>query len=124
MQPDEQKFDASDAIRELMPLITASVGPQVQVDFDLSPESCRIIADKAGFSQAVSEAQRQLDDDRFIMAIDVRRARMQKIRPLATTTAPEPTALSSDVFETRPSQQRRAWPSPYDHVRSGGQRSR
>jgi len=49
-----------------------------------------------GFSQAVNEAQRQLDDDRFIMAIDVRRARMQKIRPLAATTAPEPTALTPD----------------------------
>ena len=41
-----------------------------------------------GFSHAVSVAERQLDDEQFIVAIDVHRARMQKIRPLAATPAP------------------------------------
>jgi very-short-patch-repair endonuclease len=35
------------------------------------------------FSDAVADAQRQLDTDAFIMAIDIHRARMQRIRPLA-----------------------------------------
>ncbi|BCL74998.1 hypothetical protein JHS3_07340 [Jeongeupia sp. HS-3] len=35
------------------------------------------------FSQAVEAAKRQVNDDDFIMAIDLRRARMQRIRPLA-----------------------------------------
>src|SRR5450830_1695543 len=35
------------------------------------------------FSQAVAAAERQLVDEQFIMAIDLHRARMQKIRPLA-----------------------------------------
>lgn len=35
------------------------------------------------FSQAVEEAKRKLNDDEFHMAIDVRRARMRRIRPLA-----------------------------------------
>lgn len=35
------------------------------------------------FSQAVETAKRQVNDDDFIMAIDLRRARMQRIRPLA-----------------------------------------
>lgn len=39
------------------------------------------------FSQAVAAAQRQLDDEQFIMAIDLHRARMQKIRPLALVSA-------------------------------------
>lgn len=38
------------------------------------------------FSQAISNAERQINDDDFIMAIDVHRARMQRIRPLATST--------------------------------------
>lgn len=41
-----------------------------------------------GFSQAVTAAQRQLDDEQFIMAIDLHRARLQKIRPLALAAAP------------------------------------
>lgn len=40
-----------------------------------------------GFSQAIAAAERQLDDDKFIMAIDLHRARMQKIRPLALASA-------------------------------------
>jgi very-short-patch-repair endonuclease len=44
-----------------------------------------------GFSQAIAAAERQLDDERFIMAIDVHRARMQKIRPLALLSAVTPT---------------------------------
>lgn len=40
-----------------------------------------------GFSQAIVAAERQLDDEQFIMAIDVHRARMQKIRPLALLSA-------------------------------------
>ena len=35
------------------------------------------------FSQAVENAKRQLTDDDFLMVVDVRRARMQRIRPLA-----------------------------------------
>ncbi|WP_293936056.1 DUF4011 domain-containing protein [Iodobacter sp.] len=35
------------------------------------------------FSQAVEAAKRQINDEDFIMAIDLRRARMQRIRPLA-----------------------------------------
>ncbi|WP_213877880.1 DUF4011 domain-containing protein [Pseudomonas sp. dw_358] len=41
-----------------------------------------------GFNQAITAAERQLDDEQFIMAIDLHRARMQKIRPLALLTAP------------------------------------
>jgi very-short-patch-repair endonuclease len=40
-----------------------------------------------GFSHALAAAERQLDDEHFIMAVDVRRARMQKIRPLALVSA-------------------------------------
>jgi hypothetical protein len=39
------------------------------------------------FSHAVSAAQRQLSDDDFVMAIDVHRARAQKIRPLSASVA-------------------------------------
>ena len=35
------------------------------------------------FSQAVETAKRQVNDEDFIMAIDLRRARMQRIKPLA-----------------------------------------
>jgi very-short-patch-repair endonuclease len=38
-----------------------------------------------GFSQAISNAERQINDEDFIMAIDIHRARMQRIRPLATS---------------------------------------
>lgn len=38
-----------------------------------------------GFSHAVDVAKRQLTDDDFMMAVDLRRARMQKVRPLTVT---------------------------------------
>jgi very-short-patch-repair endonuclease len=47
------------------------------------------------FSQAISTAERQVNDDDFIMAIDMHRARMQRIRPLATSIP----ASKSDVIE-------------------------
>lgn len=37
----------------------------------------------SSFSQAVDNAKRQVNDEDFIMAIDFRRARMQRIKPLA-----------------------------------------
>lgn len=40
-----------------------------------------------GFSEAVAVAQRQLTDEDFVMAVDVHRARMQRIRPMAVSTA-------------------------------------
>jgi very-short-patch-repair endonuclease len=53
------------------------------------------------FSQAVAAAERQLDDEQFIMAVDLHRARMQKIRPLAlavdATLAPDSTGTSPTV---------------------------
>lgn len=39
-----------------------------------------------GFTQAIDEGRRQLNDEDFVMAVDVRRARMQKLRPLTVTT--------------------------------------
>lgn len=39
------------------------------------------------FSQAISTAERQINDEDFIMAIDLHRARMQRIRPLATSVS-------------------------------------
>jgi ATP-dependent exoDNAse (exonuclease V) alpha subunit len=44
-------------------------------------------ASAPGFNQAVEHASRQLNDDDFILALDIRRARMQRIRPLALATA-------------------------------------
>lgn len=38
------------------------------------------------FGVAIDLAMRQLTDDDFVMAVDVRRARMQKLRPLTVTT--------------------------------------
>ena len=38
-----------------------------------------------GFSHAVDVAKRQLTDEDFLMAVDVRRSRMQKLRPLTVT---------------------------------------
>jgi very-short-patch-repair endonuclease len=49
------------------------------------------------FSQAVTAAERQLDDDQFIMAIDLHRARMQKIRPLALAAGPEAPVETDDT---------------------------
>lgn len=48
-------------------------------------------ATSSGFSQALAAARRQVAEgasDRFEMVIDIRRARMQKIRPLGVTAAP------------------------------------
>lgn len=64
----------------------------------------------ASFSQAMATARRQIDeaaDASFVMAIDVRRARMQKIRPLgvaATITAvgQENGAPVSEAMEAAP----------------------
>lgn len=42
-----------------------------------------------GFSQAVEHARRQLTDEDFHMVIDIRRARMQRIRPLALSGGQE-----------------------------------
>ncbi len=39
------------------------------------------------FSQSVASAERQINDDDFIMAVDIHRARMQRIRPLASSIA-------------------------------------
>lgn len=36
-----------------------------------------------GFSQAIDAGKRELTDQNFVMAVDVRRARMQKLRPLS-----------------------------------------
>jgi very-short-patch-repair endonuclease len=38
-----------------------------------------------GFSHAVDIAKRQLTDEDFVMAVDLRRARMQRLRPLTVT---------------------------------------
>jgi very-short-patch-repair endonuclease len=51
------------------------------------------------FSQAVAAAERQLDDEQFIMAIDLHRARMQKIRPLALVA---PAGAGADPEEAGP----------------------
>ncbi len=37
------------------------------------------------FTQAVESAKQKLTDENFVMAVDVRRARMQKLRPLSVT---------------------------------------
>ncbi|WP_416425063.1 DUF3320 domain-containing protein [Pseudomonas sp. App30] len=47
----------------------------------------------AGFSHAAATAQGQLDDEQFIMAIDIHRARMQKIRPLASSVPAQDLAV-------------------------------
>ncbi len=55
-----------------------------------------------GFSQAIAAAERQLDDEQFIMAIDLHRARMQKIRPMALVSvaqAPDATADAAPTVE-------------------------
>lgn len=63
------------------------------------------------FSQAADNAQRQVNDEDFIMALDLRRARMQRIRPmaLAISQAPhasagagEPAAKVSEALEEAP----------------------
>lgn len=64
----------------------------------------------ASFSQAMATARRQIEEDadaRFEMAVDVRRARMQKIRPLgvaATGTTPQDDSPPvSEALEAAPS---------------------
>ncbi|MCL2895039.1 DUF3320 domain-containing protein [Brenneria tiliae] len=47
------------------------------------------------FSQAIESAKRQLTDQDFMMAVDIRRARMQKIRPLALATTSSAIKLPS-----------------------------
>lgn len=62
-----------------------------------------------GFSHAIDAAKRQLTDEEFVMAVDVRRARMQRLRPL-TVTAQTPekpddqteTAQASEALEAAP----------------------
>lgn len=64
-----------------------------------------------GFSQAVGHAERQVNDEDFIMALDLRRARMQRIRPLALAIPPArhadaeadvPAAQTSESLEEAP----------------------
>jgi very-short-patch-repair endonuclease len=63
----------------------------------------------ASFSQAVAAAERQITDEDFLMALDLRRARMQRIRPLAFETGvPQPggekvITPASDALEEAPS---------------------
>jgi hypothetical protein len=63
----------------------------------------------ASFSQAVETAKRQVNDDDFIMAIDLRRARMQRIRPLVISSqrvqfdpSVTETPVSIDTLEEAP----------------------
>ena len=64
-----------------------------------------------GFGQAVEQGKRQLTDEDFNMAVDIRRARMQRIRPLALSgsaiasqISPERTAIQpvSEALEEAP----------------------
>jgi very-short-patch-repair endonuclease len=50
------------------------------------------------FSQAVEEGKRQLTDESYRMAVDVRRARMQRIRPLAVSSEAPKTEESQTVL--------------------------
>ena len=50
-----------------------------------------------GFSQAVDQGKRQLTDEDFLMVVDVRRARMQRIRPLALSGGAPPTGESTTM---------------------------
>lgn len=62
----------------------------------------------ATFTQAVESAKRKLTDQGFIMAVDVRRARMQKLRPLGiatahrTGTSPESEPSVSEALDPAP----------------------
>ncbi|MEW9623401.1 DUF4011 domain-containing protein [Rhodanobacter geophilus] len=61
-----------------------------------------------GFSHAVDVAKRQLTDDDFVMAVDLRRARMQKVRPLSVSakaageTHDEQAPKVSEALESAP----------------------
>lgn len=70
-------------------------------------------AHPAPFSQAIARANRQIDEERegeYVMALDIRRARLQRLRPLALTDAgtsavPEDVALAApagDALEAAP----------------------
>lgn len=50
-----------------------------------------------GFSHAVDIAKRQLTDEDFVMAVDVRRARMQKLRPLTAASRASAEARDESV---------------------------
>lgn len=53
---------------------------------------------RPGFSHAVDNATRQLTDEDFILALDLQRARMQRIRPLATTVRSDGAAGTEEVI--------------------------
>ena len=61
-----------------------------------------------GFNEAVECGRRKLTDDDFLMAIDIRRARMQRIRPLALPGSPvtglsgESVPVASEALEEAP----------------------
>ena len=69
---------------------------------------------RPGFSKAIAEGNRQIAEEReaeFVMALDLRRARMQRLRPLALPTsapvgvqnAPSPAGVHTDLgLETAP----------------------
>ena len=69
----------------------------------------------SGFTQAQAEAGRQIAEDReadFVMAVDVRRARMQRIKPLALTlSTPEPATTSDEPAAPPPAQALEAAPA-------------
>lgn len=60
------------------------------------------------FSQAIEAARRQLTDEGFVVAVDLRRARMQRLRPLSVTTVRaegaegEQTFSASEALEAPP----------------------
>lgn len=57
------------------------------------------------FSQAVAHANQQLsegEDDTFELAVDIRRARMARIRPLALGQAPQVSVLAGDIDVSTP----------------------
>lgn len=71
-------------------------------------------AHPAAFSRAIAEANRQIAEERendFVLALDIRRARMQRLRPLAMASAdsagpavaaPDDTSVAADALEAAP----------------------
>ncbi len=55
-----------------------------------------------GFSKAVEQGKRQLTDEDFNMAVDVRRARMQRIRPLALSGGSISTQTTTENVAVQP----------------------
>jgi len=51
------------------------------------------------FSHAVAMGNRELTDEDFVLALDIRRARMQKIRPLTVTTLQQGVASGDQTFQ-------------------------